>query len=141
MVPFSYGLFSFRNHCYEADSESEDGEFAEQIREQTSRIQREIELERRLKTRQSARANGNQMQFNEQNQPTVSTLPRYRGSASHMNLPAISSGDHHAFQAYSASTPDVTSLYTAQQASNLIQTQLEEDKFAMKRLHDERVVR
>lgn len=111
----------------------------EQIREQTSRIQREIELERRLKTRQSARAN-NQMQFGENDQPSVSTLPRYRSSASHMNLP-VAVSDRHAFQSYSASTPDVTSLYTAQQASDMIKTQLEEEKFAMKRMNDERVVR
>ena len=51
---------------YEADSESEEGDFAKQIREQSTRIQKEIELERRLKTRAVQRA---------ANQPTQQTLP------------------------------------------------------------------
>ena len=45
-----------------------------------------------------------------------STLPRYRGSGSFSNLnTATSAQDAHAFQAYSASTPDISSLYAAQQ--------------------------
>ena len=45
-----------------------------------------------------------------------STLPRYRGSGSFSNLNTASSAqDAHAFQAYSASTPDISSLYAAQQ--------------------------
>ena len=55
----------FHRH-YEADSESEEGDFAKQIREQSTRIQKEIELERRLKTRAVQRA---------ANQPTQQTLP------------------------------------------------------------------
>lgn len=105
---------------YEADSESEDGDFAQQVREQTSRIQREIELERKLRTRQSNRSNSasnlnnGQMQFNSSDDMGYNTLPRYRGSGSVNNLNSHHN-DQHAFQAYSASTPDVSSLFAAQQ--------------------------
>lgn len=116
ILPFSY---------YEADSESEDGDFAKQIREQSSRIQKEIELERRLKSRQAQRASNQQSQFAEFG-PSGQTgyngleskhqsLPRYRGSMSYSNLP--SAQELHAFHAFSASTPDVSSLFTAQQVS------------------------
>lgn len=108
-------IFS-RNGFYEADSESEDGDFAAQIREQTSRIQKEIELERKLKTRQVdrlAKQTAPAPQFNESDDAGYSTLPRYKGSGSYNNIP--SAQDAHAFQAYSASTPDMSSLYAAQQ--------------------------
>lgn len=48
------------------------------------------------------------------------SLPRYRGSGSFSNLnTAVAAQDPHAFQAYSASTPDISSLYAAQQVSTI----------------------
>ena len=41
------------------------------------------------------------------------SLPRYRASTSYTNLP--SAQDLHAFHSYSASTPDVSALFNAQQ--------------------------
>jgi len=109
--------------CYEADSESEDGDFAQQIREQSSRIQKEIELERRLKTRQAQRVANQSVPITDSAGSGRSgynsvdsrhhTQPRYRGSGSFTHL--SSAQGLHAFHSYSASTPDMTNLFTAQQ--------------------------
>ncbi|XP_067937050.1 calponin homology domain-containing protein DDB_G0272472-like [Watersipora subatra] len=136
------------NGHYEADTESEDGEFAQQIREQSSRIQKEIELERRLKVRQAQRlAPGypqlkefpaaEQVGYNglESRQPS---LTRHRGSASHSNLSSVQ--DVHAFHAYSASNPDISSILAAQQQNtDLLKSQLKEDSHTIKRLSDDRM--
>lgn len=122
-------MFVSIHRYYEADTESDD-DFSLQIREQTSRIQKEIELERKLKHRQAQRSGTNQhpqhsqhpqlTEFPANGQPGYATLdsrqhtmPRYKGSTSYSNLPAAQ--ELHAFHSYSASTPDVSALLKAEQ--------------------------